>query len=259
MKSIILLVWFFLTSVIFASNWQPTLLKEINIHNQSRYLYIKFDNKRIHSNFYVNAVLLKNNAYSAKIINHNISIAHLFSSRVYTTTKAAHAFLGINGGFFTPEYKPLGLIIINSQTLNAISRSKLLSGLVLINSHGEINLKTKWSHYKKARFALQTGPFLIRPNGHIAVTKPGHKERRTVLALTKKNNLLALSTTSVSLYNLAFALKNNPQMFGAKKISTALNLDGGTSTAMSLFIPHQKPIVIPEFFPVKNILIFYLK
>lgn len=244
----------------FASTWQPNTLKKINIKNKSQYTYILFNNKKLNYHFYINAVLLKKSNYRARLINHHLKFTGFFKSRVYNTTKAAHAFLGVNGSYFTASFNPLGLVVINGHVVSPFNRrSRLLSGLVLIDEAGNLSIKTKWSHYHHARFALQAGPFLIRPNGRITMKHRGPRERRTVLALTQKNNLLVLSTTAVSLYDLAYAIKHNPSVFGAKRITTALNLDGGTSTAMTLLIPNHQPIIIPEFFPVKNALVFYLR
>ena len=242
----------------FAHQWESKTTAEYNVKNQAQYRLIEFYNKNTEQTVRLHTVSLSNNQYSAALVDQIPQIKHITLRKIYQTTKVNHAFLGINASYFTPENKPLGLVIMQGKKINPLSHSSLLTGIVFVNSSG-LHITTRNSPIKNADYALQAGPFLIRPGGQLAIKSKGEVNRRTVLALTGANNLLVISASPVSLYNLAHLLKKHPQAFGAKSIKVALNLDGGSSTAMSILFPHKSAMVIPEILPVKNALVFKLK
>ena len=256
-KFIALALFIVMSIMTHASVWHGEVVDKQNIKNSAVYQLIKFSNEQ--KTVFINEVLLKQNKYKARVVEQKPSFGFVTFRRIFNTTKDANAFLGINGGFFSPDNNPLGLVIIDNKKLSSFSRARLLSGLILINSTGSINLKTKNAGYKYARYALQTGPFIIRPNGRSYLFTNGVAERRTVLGLSDKNDLLVLSISSASLSEVKDFLSNYPNVFGVNKIRVALNLDGGSSTAMTLFIPKQRPLIIPELLPVRNAIVFNLK
>ncbi|OGT29961.1 MAG: hypothetical protein A3E87_09500 [Gammaproteobacteria bacterium RIFCSPHIGHO2_12_FULL_35_23] len=240
-----------------ADPWQGFIIKNRTVGNQANYRLLQFDNSQTQQTVTINVVQLNNNSYSAEIVDQKPFFDFLSFKRVYETTRENNAFLGVNGGYFTPNNTPLGLVILNGKRISSLSSSNLLSGLLLIDNQGQVKLVWSKTTYQQARYALQAGPFLIQPNGNFVLKTSNQISRRTAVALTD-NSLLIISSSPVSLYNLGHFLVNYPNLFGADKINTALNLDGGSSAAMTVFFPNHNPLIIPEILPVRNALIFRL-
>lgn len=253
-----LLLYFGFAPLIHAASWKVEVLSQVNVNKQAQYRFLKFTSSTDQS-FYVNSVVLSNNHYHAHIIDQENTLTLFPTNQIYKTTIQNNAFLGINGGFFTPENQPLGLLIIDGKQISKLSPSRLLSGLVLIQDNGEITITDRDASYQQAKDVVQTGPFLMNAAGKIVVKPQDQKDRRTVLALSEMNDLLVLASNETTLFDLATVLSELPDAFGVKKIKIAINLDGGTSTAMSLLLPGRPPLIIPEILPVRSGIIFKLK
>lgn len=249
----------FLGAVSLASikNVQP--INHVTLSGQAAYHFLKITDNQNSNAFYVNAVLLNNNHYSAQIVDQEKGVSFFPINQIYKTTLENKAFLGINGGFFLPNKKPLGLLVIDGKQVSDYSHSHLLSGFIFIDKEGAVNIIDRKEPYENVNNAIQTGPFLINLKGQMAVKPHSTKDRRTVLALTENNDLLVIATNETTLLDLATLLHDHPNWLGVKKIRVAINLDGGTSTAMSLFLPSEQPLVIPEILPVRSGIIFKLK
>lgn len=233
------------------------MLQQETIAQKANYQLLSFHNQQTKQTMKIHEVLLKANHYRAQLVDQKPWFRFLSFERVYQTTAEHHAFAGINGGYFTPENQPLGLMILKGKKTASFSYSKLLSGLVIINKAGKLSFRKQRQGYHQAYYALQAGPFLIK-NGKQVTLKKGPASRRTVIALSQDNDLLLLSVNKSSLLTLSHLLENFPKAFLVKQIKTALNLDGGSSTSMTVFLPKQSAVVVPEILPVRNALIFYL-
>lgn len=134
----------------------------------------------------------------------------------------------VNGGYFDPEFLPVGLCKTNGKILTDQPAPKL-SGYVVINDQGAIDLL--WKQREQAKqfpTVLQSGPYLVDPGGKIGIrTKSGKTAARTVLAIDSDDNLLIMITNQVELYQLSRILVRN-----FPEIDRALNLDGGPSTGL---------------------------
>lgn len=234
--------------------WHPLIVERRPLFNGlGTYRLIHFHLSDARKTFYSYVVVLHPGYYQASILDQPNLRKYL---RVADTTLQENTFLSINGGFYTAEFMPLGLSIVDGKKISSLVHNRLLAGLLLIDKQGQISIEP-WDHpLDGIAFAIQTGPFLIKPGGIVGVYEAATKEeRRTVVALACNKDLLVISTSAVSLRDLAVLLKDRPEVFGVDKIDRALNLDGGRSTALSLRLPDQF-INISEIAPVRNMLLF---
>ena len=171
----------------------------------------------------------------------------------------SNAIIGINAGYFGPAFEPVGLFKSNHKLISRFSSaSQLLKAGISINDQGEINLlaNPKKAELIKARSAMQIGPVLVA-RGKVSITRANIRSRRTILAKTTRGHLLLIITqTPVSLSTISSLLVNHPDFFGANHITTAVNLDGGSSSALSLRL-NKKLINLVELKPVRTMLLFY--
>lgn len=153
----------------------------------------------------------------------------------WTNAKEAAATYGgiaaINGGFFTPEGKPLGLLIETGTPRGSINRSSLGAGIFVSGDRGsallrkEIYQKSKSSW--KAYNLLQSGPMLAE-NGKTVSGLSNDKHRpRSFIIWDGKHHWAIGQSSSCTLAGLSKALAGrSPAGFD---VHTALNLDGGRS------------------------------
>jgi len=150
------------------------------------------------------------------------------------------ALLAINAGFFTPEGKPLGLLVSNGNAAGSWnSASSLGNGIFKESSDGTCSISRRSSRAisSDATQLLQAGPLLLE-NGDRISGLDGSKTALRSIILTDGNQRWWIGKTSpCTLSALGSALASAcPAPW---KIRNALNLDGGRST--DLFISSGIP------------------
>ncbi|HEX2548462.1 MAG TPA: phosphodiester glycosidase family protein [Gammaproteobacteria bacterium] len=177
-----------------------------------------------------------------------------------------HDFIvGINGGFYTTTFQPAGLFIQNGMRIRPLARSTLLTTCVRVNSNQKIYLEKNRENCLNAYSAMQTGPLIIDqgeisdevyPANRVKLNSFFNENRRTILAESTDHQIIAMVTTSATLSHIANILKKYPESFGVKKIKTAIDLDGGSSTGMYVRFA-QEPFYFFEQRHVKTLIFFY--
>ena len=77
---------------------------------------------------------------------------------------------GVNGGYFDPNFAPLGLRIIDGKITSRLSRGRLMSG-VLASESVQILRLAEFSLLKKWNAAIEGGPFLVDHGQPVAAWK----------------------------------------------------------------------------------------
>jgi len=138
----------------------------------------------------------------------------------------------INGGFFTPEGKPLGSLITHGNRRGAINRSSLGSGIFLSSAQNsaivrrETYLKTSTS-WGSIQHLLQTGPMLAENKSAISGLSKKNQRTRSFIAWDGQHHWAIGYAEPCSLNALSHALAGkSPAGF---TIQSAVNLDGGRS------------------------------
>lgn len=202
-----------------------------------------------------------NEKYRAHLHLHESKIQ--FLADYLDTLSRHHDFsIGMNGGFYQPDFTPVGLFIHQGKVIKPLVHNSLLKICVIVDKNNKIQLETDLDQCVKADNAMQTGPLLIE-NGKINSKLQGIQKlsgsmkdffephKRTLLALTNQNELLMITTSQLNLMNLVNFLQNNPAAFGVTQIKTAVNLDGGSSTGMYIRFPDE-PFYFHELKHVKT-------
>jgi len=160
-----------------------------------------------------------------------------------TSMDAANSLGGlmaINGGFFTPDGNPLGLVISDAKSTGGWNAaSSLGSGIYRINSSGRasISRRSSRSAVSNSQELLQSGPLLIENSSAVRGLDSGKSALRSIILTDGESRWWVGKTSSCSLADLGRALAvSSPTSW---KIRYALNLDGGRST--DLFISSKVP------------------
>lgn len=156
-------------------------------------------------------------------------------SRWMDARSAAGSYRGlaaINGGFFTPEGKPLGLLMETGTSRGHINQSSLGAGMFISSKTASAIIRRE--RYSSSRLAaeaynlLQTGPMLVERGQPVTGLSKANHRPRSFIAWDGGHHWAIGHAQSTTLAALAKALANtSPKGFN---INTALNLDGGRSS-----------------------------
>ena len=168
--------------------------------------------------------------------------------------KAYNGIAAINAGFFTPEGKPLGLVVAGGKKSGSLNRaSSLGAGLFTGGNSPALQRREHPSH---ASEILQAGPFLAESGQATGGLSPKSSTARSFIAWDGAAGWILARTGPCSLADLATALSGSE--IGGVKIRSALNLDGGRSSDLWISNSvqagplHERPIWNK---PVRNFLI----
>lgn len=158
-----------------------------------------------------------------------------------------HGLAGVNGGYFDPADKPVGLLISDGKMIAPLRKARLLSGIAVV-SEGRVQLLRVAEYSKKAVAALQCGPFLVDRAQPVPGLDDTRSARRTFIAIAGSDRAMIGFCSAVTLAQLAKII-GKPGLASDLKVQRALNLDGGSSSAFWLAgdrgvfsIPEQKTV-----------------
>jgi uncharacterized protein YigE (DUF2233 family) len=184
---------------------------------------------------YIHAFRINLNHYQLQLAlaqDHRNSIANVNELAV-----ERNAIIGINGGFFSEELKPLGLRINNSKIRNPLKSTPWWGVFFIRDNKAHIIAQQDYRQDKQITFAVQSGPRLVI-NDHIPTLK-GRVDNRTAIGITRPGEVILLVTENLSLTTTQLAkVMRGSQIEGGLECIDAINLDGGSSTQLYAKINH---------------------
>lgn len=142
---------------------------------------------------------------------------------------------GVNGGYFAADAArtPIGLVRHEGKTLTPLASGGFtVVGVVYdtgtaIRMERTVRLKTPLSAMREA---IQGGPFLVEQGKVVPGLEKTRKAARTFVATDGKGRWCVAVSSPLTLHELALWLTEQSGM-GDFRVQTALNLDGGSSSA----------------------------
>lgn len=179
-----------------------------------------------------------------------------------SVTSATKSLGTINGGFFTPEGGPLGILYHDGKKTGSLNTgSSLGSGILYVDQKNPRPVITRREDFQRwlqdpaysPGEVLQTGPFLVENSLPTSGLKQDEARVRSLILSDGQYHFAIAQCEPITLRNLAGALAKQP--LPGFHIVTALNLDGGRSA--DLHIPSQTsggPINLRRWWnkPVRN-------
>ncbi len=153
---------------------------------------------------------------------------------------------GINGGYFAADKvsSPLGLLRHEGQELSAFASGSFTVAGVLYDTGRELRLERSRRlsmPLSRMREAIQGGPFLVEHGRKISGLNATKKARRSFVATDGRGNWCLGMSSPMTLDELAAWLASG-RALGSFRVKTALNMDGGTSSAFWVASPQvSKP------------------
>ncbi len=174
--------------------------------------------------------------------------------------RAAGCLAGVNGGYFHPDFQPLGLVVSDGRAVHPLERARLLSGVFVVGADGRAALLRAEEYRNRAakektppRQALQAGPFLVDNGAAVAGLNNGRAARRTVVLTDGAGRWALVTTSSLTLAETGALLAQPGIAPDGLRVRRALNLDGGSSTGMWVQAEPQ-PFYQREFSTVRTFL-----
>jgi uncharacterized protein YigE (DUF2233 family) len=165
-----------------------------------------------------------------------------------------HCLAGVNGGYFDPEDKPVGLLISDGKLIAPLRKARLLSGMMIVsNDRVQLLRFAEYSPRRNATTALQCGPFLVDRGQPVPGLNETRSARRTFMVTAGSERVGIGYCSEVTLAQLGKILATS-NLAPDLKVQRALNLDGGSSSAFG-FAGERGLFSIPEQKTVRNFVV----
>jgi len=168
---------------------------------------------------------------------------------IKTLAKKAQALAAINGGFFQPDYRPLGLLIVDGHETNPLRKTDW--GIFMIKDQLPRIIHTQEFQYSQGiSQAIQVGPRLVVGGRELHLKK--QLAKRSAIGITYKNQIILANSedTQVFAQDLAHVFWLT-EAEGGLACRDALCLDGGGSAQM--YVEYKSLLIdLPGSWPVPN-------
>lgn len=163
--------------------------------------------------------------------------------------RKTQALAVINGGFFLPDYRPLGLLVVEGKEVNPLRKTDW--GVFIMQENRPRILHTRdYAQEKGVTQALQVGPRLVVDGRELRLKK--QVARRSAVGVNGKGQVLLVHTEDTDAYAQDLArIFYLPEKEGGLECTDALTLDGGPSAQMYADYKSLK-IDLPGGWPVPN-------
>lgn len=163
--------------------------------------------------------------------------------------KKAQALAAINGGFFQPDYRPLGLLIVDGQETNPLRKTDW--GIFMIKYQLPRIIHTQeFQNSQGVSQAIQVGPRLVVGGRELRLKKQSAK--RSALGITYKNQIILVNSEDSPVFaqDLAHVFWLS-EAEGGLACRDALCLDGGGSAQM--YAEYKSLLIdLPGGWPIAN-------
>jgi hypothetical protein len=197
------------------------------------------------------AAVLPRRSFAARIVEQQSHDGAL--TAVEDIARKTGATVALNGGQFNGAFAPDGLLIVDGKLVGR-KRADWL-GYLTIDRDGDASVTDK-PDLRNAMYAVQGYPMLIEPGEKIGIWREDNKRfRRTVIAQSG-DVIVAMVTTPVSLFELAYALIERPDALFLNRIDAALNMSGAATSSFYAKQSDGREITIPASWPNRDVVIF---
>ena len=158
---------------------------------------------------------------------------------------------GVNGGYFDPDYKPIGLLIVDGTMIAPLQKARLLSGVLSASvKKVQISRVAEFSIAQKPEAAVESGPMIVDLGKSVRGLESTRGARRTFAAVGAGDKAALGFCSDVTLADLSNILASIsiPDF----KIQRVLNLDGGSSSAFWFKRANRSAFSISEEKPVRD-------
>ena len=146
--------------------------------------------------------------------------------------KSSHALIGVNGGFFTPEHKSIGLLVKSGKKINPMHYTSWWSVFGIRGTTPIILPQWQVKSTRGFKMAMQVGPRLV-VNGRIPKLKGSKKAARSAVGITRAGDVIIVVTegAGITLPDMAELMRRS-RFINGLGCPNAMALDGGRSSQL---------------------------
>ncbi len=178
----------------------------------------------------VQALIFEEKDFSLLVVDQPLQDQSLLEMMQKTSCVA-----GINGGYFQPDGTPLGLLVHYGKMIHPQQRGSILSGFFVSSPEKMTILRLGEEIPASAREVLQAGPFLLDHARPVIGLESTKKACRSFLATSDQGMWVMGIISPVTLDQASHILDALSGVLSEekkeKKLTRALNLDGGSSSS----------------------------
>lgn len=164
------------------------------------------------------------------------------------------ALAGVNGGYFHPDFSPLGLVVSGGRSQGRLVRTSLVSGMVCVrDGRQDLVWNDEYREQSGVTDLLQCGPRLVDGGEPIAGLNATRTSARSFVATDGNGGWLIGVAEYTTLRGLSDLLAT-PGLIAGMRVERALNLDGGRSTSFYARTSDGAEINDPGWSTVRNYL-----
>lgn len=198
------------------------------------------------------AAVLPRRSFRARIVERRERLGA--SHAVENIARASGARVAINGGTFNGAFQPDGLLIVDGKTISQ-KRADWM-GMLTIDDAGIASVTAK-PHLHSARYALQGHPMIVEPGGKMGMWREDHKRFRRSIIAQSGDLIIAMVTSRISLFSLAYTLIEHPDALYLPSVDAALNLSGAATTSFYAKLLDGTEIIEPAYWPNRDVVTFH--
>lgn len=141
-----------------------------------------------------------------------------------TIAERTGAILAVNGGFFTPQFESLGLLVKNGRELNKLKWTPWWHIFQIQRKSPSVITKQEYKPSPDIEMAIEAGPRLL-VDGVAPDNLKYSADERTAIGVTSDNKIMIAVTE-----NYPVPTAEISRLLRSEGCYNALNLDGGSST-----------------------------
>jgi hypothetical protein len=201
------------------------------------------------------AVTLELAVFSAKIATLRVIDNPNGDSDLATAMRQHSWIAGVNGGYFDPQFAPIGLRVLDGAITSPLVRARLLTGVLSASRDRGIEIVRlgEFSRNRKLDAAMECGPFLVDLGARVRGLDDTRPARRTFAAVARGGRAALGYCEDATLAQLADMLAT-AQLSEGFTVWRAMNLDGGSSSAFWFRRADGSALVIAEQKNVRDFL-----
>lgn len=200
---------------------------------------------------FVTAAVLPRQSFAARIVQQTTRLNAL--DAVQNIARNSAAAVAINGGQFNGAFAPEGLLIVDGEVIGR-KRADWI-GYLTIDADGNAAVTDK-PDLRRARYALQGDPLMIEPSNKMGMIRDDNRRARRSVIAQSGDLIIALVTSPVTLFDLAYALMENPGHLFLTRIDAALNLSGAATTSFYARLKDGGEVTVPARWPNRSAITF---
>ncbi len=191
--------------------------------------------------------------YEIKVIDQGVGPLPRYPSTSAAATQNG-CLAATNGGFFHPGFRPAGLMISEGKRIHRFEKANLLAGVLYCDADGIYLIRrSAFKDHPNITALIQSGPYLVENGKSTRGLSKSQERRRTFICTDWRGNWALGVSSQISLATLGEILSDKDAI-QEWQVNRALNLDGGSSSALYYDREGQPDVSIPNWKRVRNLI-----